>query len=96
MNKNLKLTLDVGDKEILSTLDELLNSDCEFDWVVMGHVGTSTKIKVEEKGSGFEELEQELNPGKLLYILTRFTINKISKYAFISWCGSSVSFFFFF
>jgi len=56
----------------------------------MGHVGTSVKLKVEETGSGFEELEQELNPGKLLYILSRFKINDINKFAFISWCGSSV------
>jgi len=91
LNKsNYKFTLDFSDKDITKTLDELLDSNSETDWVVLGHEGTSTKIKVEEKGSGFEELEQELNPGKILYILSRFKINNISKYALISWCGGSV------
>ncbi len=58
MSKNLKLTIDVSDKEIVSELDNLLNPNSENDWLILGHegfsyflkLGTSTKIKVEEKG----------------------------------------------
>jgi len=82
--------LDCKDRSIDDTLDELTKKDSNVDWVILGHVKSSYKIQVLEKGTGFKGLLGELETGLIQYIVYRVYVNDVYKAVFIAFCGDSV------
>jgi len=60
-------------------------------WVVMGYEKQSDRIIVVEKGDGgIDEVQEEMNDGKVLFAYIRYDITGIARYLFIGWCGEGV------
>jgi len=82
--------LDFSDAEIKTSIDKVKNGGDQ--WVLFTHVGTTNKIKVVEKGDGFNNLLEELSDGKVMYAYCRMKINEEqTKFVFVTWCGDGVN-----
>jgi hypothetical protein len=54
--------------------------------------GSATKLKLSDKGTdGFEEMQEELNDGKVQFIYIRFDVGGLKKFCYIGFCGAAVS-----
>ncbi|KAL0486352.1 drebrin-like protein [Acrasis kona] len=82
------MSLDLFDKAIPQSLENVRAG--KYQWVLLGHVGATATIKVEETGDGFSDLVSELSGGKIQYAYSQFDINGVKKYLFASWCPEGV------
>lgn len=48
-------------------------------------------IKFVESGSGFDELTESLNEGKVQFVYWRVPIKNTHKFVYITWCGEGVT-----
>ncbi|KAK7109940.1 drebrin-like protein B isoform X2 [Littorina saxatilis] len=71
--------------------NEIVSDTCKTDWVVFGYEGPTTSfLKVVESGDGgIEEMNEELNSGKIQYAYCRVTDPNtgLPKYVLINWQG---------
>eukprot|EP01080_Neovahlkampfia_damariscottae_P001296 gene1296-11380_t len=82
--------LDTSDPALNKALDEILDLNSDTEWVILGHVKQTMKIKVVEKGEGFSDMVDEFSDTQCQYAIHRFTVNNTYKAALITWCGDSV------
>eukprot|EP01118_Nematostelium_gracile_P011217 TRINITY_DN3950_c0_g1_i1.p1 TRINITY_DN3950_c0_g1~~TRINITY_DN3950_c0_g1_i1.p1 ORF type:complete len:460 (-),score=158.47 TRINITY_DN3950_c0_g1_i1:52-1431(-) len=85
--------IDASDPAIQQAIDDIKNPNSSTRWILLDYVPKSdTKLKVADTGTGgLEEMCEWLNDGKVMFFLIWFEINKVKKYAYISWCGEGVT-----
>jgi len=85
---------DLSDPEIKQAYDDIKASNSQTNFILLGYAPKSdTKLKVAETGTGgLQEVFDSLtNAGKVQFALVAFDVNKTKKFAYISWCGESVT-----
>ncbi|XP_051964593.1 drebrin-like protein A isoform X1 [Xyrauchen texanus] len=77
---------------LIAAYNEVVDEKSETNWVLFTYEGNTNDIRLAEKGDGLEELNEELNSGKVMYAFCRVQDpnSGLPKYVLINWTGEGV------
>eukprot|EP01122_Echinamoeba_exundans_P017789 TRINITY_DN9745_c0_g1_i1.p1 TRINITY_DN9745_c0_g1~~TRINITY_DN9745_c0_g1_i1.p1 ORF type:complete len:532 (+),score=164.33 TRINITY_DN9745_c0_g1_i1:59-1597(+) len=81
--------LDTSDPAIKAALDKVTAGSSE-EYAVLGYVPKTAKLKVVGEGSGWDDMCEEMNEGKVMYSYNRRVIGGKTKFVFVAWTGEGV------
>eukprot|EP01125_Pyxidicula_operculata_P005708 TRINITY_DN1_c0_g1_i1.p1 TRINITY_DN1_c0_g1~~TRINITY_DN1_c0_g1_i1.p1 ORF type:complete len:557 (-),score=237.15 TRINITY_DN1_c0_g1_i1:22-1692(-) len=81
--------LDTSNADVKDAILQILSAKPgSIEWAVFGYEAKSNnKIKVDEKGSGWDDLLEEVNEGKVQFFYQRSEVGGLQKYVLIGHCG---------
>lgn len=84
--------LDCSSAEVKAALEEVSSPTGANEWAVFGYVPKSGNIiKVDEKGSGFDDMTEEFSEGKVQFAYYRVMVKGAAKFVYVAWCGEGVT-----
>ncbi|KAF2072221.1 hypothetical protein CYY_006466 [Polysphondylium violaceum] len=86
-------SLDLNDAEIAKNIKLVQDGSEQHRWVAFGYVPkTNNKLKLYDHGPGdLKELREELGDATIRFAYIRYTINNMTKFVYIAWCGDGVN-----
>ncbi|CAN9504640.1 unnamed protein product [Ophioblennius macclurei] len=89
----MAVDLSKNGKALLAAYKEVVDGKTDTNWALFTYEGNSNILRVSETGDGgLEELQEELNSGKVMYAFCRVQDpnSGLPKYVLINWTGEGV------